>query len=252
MTYNLYLQFNNGENNIFAISRNQVEKIANVYKKGLSSFTINHLEYGFKSVHHIAIFENENNHTAEQLDNWADGSSSFGYNAVIQPGSLITFGKNVTSEFLEDEVFGYEKQKKDIPKILAKNGDYVNAERLVELRKLKSTAFDLSKVIRFCEEINDNWERGNFYSVGLLGRSIINHIPPVFGPYTTFDQVVANGSSSSFKKNAKSLNESLRSIADSYTHHIIRKKDTLPNEQQVDFRANLDILLSEIIRILHL
>lgn len=46
------------------------------------------------------------------------------------------------------------------------------------------------------------------------------------------------------------LNISLRSIADSYTHDLIRKKETLPTRQQVDFRAKVDLLLGEIARIL--
>jgi hypothetical protein len=46
----------------------------------------------------------------------------------------------------------------------------------------------------------------------------------------------------------KHLNGSLRSIADAYLHIQIRESETLPKDQQIDFRADLDVLLSEIVR----
>jgi hypothetical protein len=102
-------------------------------------------------------------------------------------------------------------------------------------------------LIRLCQELNSNWINNNFFTVGLLLRTIINHVPPLFG-FQTFDQVVANyGGGTSFKKNMDTLNQSLRSIADHYTHLTIRKKEPLPNEIQVDFKQNLDFLLSEIV-----
>lgn len=45
------------------------------------------------------------------------------------------------------------------------------------------------------------------------------------------------------------LDKSLKNIADGYLHLKIRQKEVLPNETQVDFRQDLDLLLSEIIRI---
>lgn len=48
------------------------------------------------------------------------------------------------------------------------------------------------------------------------------------------------------------LDKSLRKIADSFLHTQIRKKETIPNATQVDFRRDLDVLLGEIVRILKL
>jgi hypothetical protein len=48
----------------------------------------------------------------------------------------------------------------------------------------------------------------------------------------------------------KNLNASSRKIADQYLHTHIRNKEVLPNEQQIDFLNDLDVLLSEIYRVL--
>jgi hypothetical protein len=46
------------------------------------------------------------------------------------------------------------------------------------------------------------------------------------------------------------LDKSLRKIADAHLHPQIRKKEILPNKTQVNFSNDLDVLLSEIVRIL--
>jgi len=251
MNYNVYIQSNNGETSFLNITLQQAEKIANVYKQGETTFTLNYAEYGFKRIHRIAFFENRDGHSAEKLESWIESNTSFGLRPQMDLETMKTFGTEVTSEFVEDQSFGYEKNVA-IKRKQERDDFYVNPSRIEELSTVKSPSFDLGKLTRLCEELNDNWKKENFYSVGLIGRSIINHVPPIFGAFTKFEQVVSNGSNVSFRKNASNLHESLRSIADSYTHHTIRRKESLPNEQQVDFRANLDILLVEIIRILHI
>ena len=44
------------------------------------------------------------------------------------------------------------------------------------------------------------------------------------------------------------LDKALRKIADSYLHLPIRRKEILPNQNQVNFSADLDVLLAEIVR----
>jgi hypothetical protein len=46
------------------------------------------------------------------------------------------------------------------------------------------------------------------------------------------------------------LDKSSRKMADIYLHVQIRKKETLPNSTQVNYSSDLDLLLSEIIRII--
>jgi hypothetical protein len=105
-------------------------------------------------------------------------------------------------------------------------------------------------LIQICDELNSNWINRNYFTVGLLVRTILNHVPPVFGQFTTFDQVQSQYGGVSFKKSIKALNESLRGIADGYNHQLIRRKEALPSPQQIDFKPNIDVLLSEIVSIL--
>ncbi len=46
------------------------------------------------------------------------------------------------------------------------------------------------------------------------------------------------------------LDTSLRSVADAHLHTQVRSREILPTFNQVDFRADLDVLLGEAIRIL--
>ena len=108
----------------------------------------------------------------------------------------------------------------------------------------------MSKLIRFCEELDESFLFENYLSVGMLIRGIIDHIPPVFG-CKNFNEVVNNyNGTKSFKESMLNLNNSLRKISDSYLHTHIRNKETLPNKTQINFSSDMDVLLSEIIRIL--
>jgi hypothetical protein len=84
----------------------------------------------------------------------------------------------------------------------------------------------------------------------MLLRAIIDHIPPIFG-FSNFSEITNNYSGSkSFKDDMKKLSESCRKIADMYLHVQIRSKESLPNNTQVDFSNELDVLLAEMIRII--
>ncbi len=45
------------------------------------------------------------------------------------------------------------------------------------------------------------------------------------------------------------LKDSLKNIADHHLHTQVRDKEVLPTESQIDFKTDLDLLLSEIVRI---
>ncbi len=124
---------------------------------------------------------------------------------------------------------------------------FVHESRITELEQLTHPDLDFRKLIQYCKELNDNYRGGNYLSVPMLGRSILDHVPPVFG-CTTFDQVVGNYGGKSFKKSMDHLNKSLRSIADSYLHLQIRKTESLPNAIQVNFSQDMDVLLAEVVR----
>ena len=127
---------------------------------------------------------------------------------------------------------------------------YVNTGRILELKSIKNTSFDLTKVVRLCEEINISFSGGAYLACGMLIRSLIDHVPPIFG-MNSFSEVESNyKGTKSFKESMKNLNASSRKIADQYLHTQIRNKEVLPNAQQVDFSNDLDVLLSEIYRVL--
>lgn len=128
--------------------------------------------------------------------------------------------------------------------------EYVNSTRILELKEIKSTEFDLTKLVKFCEELNSNYQNKNYLSVVMLVRAIIDHVPPIFH-VSKFSEIANNYSGTkSFKDSMQSLSNSLRKIADNYLHTQIRKNEVLPNSTQVDYSNDVDLLLSEIIRLL--
>lgn len=127
--------------------------------------------------------------------------------------------------------------------------EYVHENRLNELRSIESNDFDLSKLIRLCEELNSTYQNQNYLSVAMLVRAILDHVPPIFG-FKNFTEVSSNYGGRSLKKSLQNLQNSSRNIADAYLHESIRRKESLPNDTQVDFRNDLDVLLAEIVRIL--
>lgn len=128
-------------------------------------------------------------------------------------------------------------------------GYYVENVTILKLTEIKSDKFDLTKLIKLCRELNDNYSLENYLACGMILRSILDHTPPIFGK-TNFNEVSSNYGSQSFKDVVKPLQESSKKIADSYLHTQIRNKEVLPTKSQVSFQPNLDFLLQEIVRIL--
>jgi len=134
--------------------------------------------------------------------------------------------------------------------VQATESAFVNEGRIKELREIASSNFDLSKLIRFCEELNISYANDCSLSVAMLGRAVLDHVPPIFDR-KRFSEVVNNyEGSQSFKKSMSHLHNSLRSIANRHLHGQIRKKESLPNMTQVGFSPELDVLLEEIVRLL--
>ena len=123
----------------------------------------------------------------------------------------------------------------------------------MQLEEISSSRFDLLRLIKLCKEINHNFQNGNYMSVGMIGRAIIDHVPPIF-ELRTFNEVTSSyggdGVNRSFKSSMNNLQNSLRNIADKIIHLPIRQKEEIPTSQQVKFQPDLDVLLEEIVRIL--
>lgn len=127
---------------------------------------------------------------------------------------------------------------------------FISEARIAQIRALAPAGFDLCKLVRLCEELNIVYSGGAFFATAMLTRAILDHVPPLFGQ-ATFTEVAKNYSGArSFKETMKRLDESARKIADGHLHARIRGKETLPEPQQVNFAAEVDVLLAEIVRIL--
>lgn len=142
------------------------------------------------------------------------------------------------------------QQANDAPPLKTRDASYVNASRLEELRQLQSPKFDLSKLVQLCEELNSSFANGNYLSVAMLVRAVLDHVPPIFG-CSTFSAVGDHyAGQRSFKEAMKNLDASSRKIGDLYLHGQVRNRESLPNETQVDFSNHIDLLLAEIHRLI--
>lgn len=122
--------------------------------------------------------------------------------------------------------------------------------RLAELRSLPKTNFDFCKLVRLCEEINSACGSQCYYATAMLIRGLLDHVPPIFG-FKTFVEVSNNyaGGGRSFRDTVQHLDQASRKVADAHLHMPIRSSETLPTQQQVNCSQQLDVLLSEIIRV---
>ena len=157
--------------------------------------------------------------------------------------------RNLLTDYIEEIELFAEMEEEPVEEF---NDEFVHNGRLAEIGKLESKDFDFVKLYQLCKEIDSNYRNNNFLSVVMNGRAIIDHVSPIFG-FDNFNQVANNyaGGGKSFKKNIKRLNTTMRNLADMYLHSPIRKKEALPNDVQVNFKSELDLLLSEIIRIVN-
>jgi len=127
---------------------------------------------------------------------------------------------------------------------------FIADTRLAELRKLTSTKFDFKKLVRLCEELNTAHREECYLAAAMLIRGILDHVPPLF-EQSSFKEVANNygGGGKSFKEATQHLENAARKVADAHLHMPIRKSETLPVAQQVNFASQLDVLLAEIVRI---
>lgn len=150
--------------------------------------------------------------------------------------------EEVETEFQLSSCFNEKRSKPAVIK-----GSYIDKKRFKEL-KSKNGKFDFSRLLQILRELDEGFSAENYISVILLVRVILDHVPPIFS-FNTFTEVANNYGTKSFKDSVSHLENSSRKIADSYLHTKIRNKESLPNKTQVNFSNDLDVLLSEIVRI---
>lgn len=123
---------------------------------------------------------------------------------------------------------------------------YVALRRLGEMKAVSGVKWDMSRLIELCRELNIVVENECHLATAYLQRAILDHVPPIFG-FENFEQVASNHGGKSIKSAMKRLQTALRDAADLNIHLHIRRKDSLPTFSQVNFRSEIDMLLSEVI-----
>jgi hypothetical protein len=126
---------------------------------------------------------------------------------------------------------------------------YVDMKQIVELRSIETAKWDFSRLVQLCRELNAAHEGDNYLTIAMLVRAITDHVPPIF-TQPHFQGVANNyAGHKSFKNSMTHLDRSLRNIADSALHTQIRPRESVPGPTQVNFGADLAVLLDEVIRI---
>ena len=132
----------------------------------------------------------------------------------------------------------------------AKKENFVDPNRIAEIERLTRPdgEWDFAKLARLCRELNTAHENDCYYSVAMLCRAIVDHVPPVFQA-KTFKEFAAQIAVRSMKELMQHLEGGLRKIAGLYLHDHIRKKESRPGPVGVDYRQQIDLLLGEVVRV---
>jgi len=116
--------------------------------------------------------------------------------------------------------------------------------RLVDL---ESSSVDAATLVRICKEINLSYAHGNVLATVLLMRTVLNHVPPVFGQ-DSFGQVLAT-SGKSLKESFGHLENGLRKVADFHAHRKIASSEFYPSMTQVEpFKPQFELLIQEVLK----
>lgn len=217
--------------------------------------TLNEIDRVFLSLTNVTIEPYPNpaitSKRSQEVYNWVMSISNSNMNEN-QKVKLITSAIKLLAmkDSTQLKLLSLLPRKKSDATIHIKSGgnNYVHKERIKELANLKNENFSFIKLIQLCKEINLAFSNKSYLSVAMLLRAILDHIPPLFNQ-NNFSQVANNYGTGSFKESMLNLNNSSKKISDYYLHTQIRKKEVLPNSNQVDFSNDLDLLLQEIVRI---
>ena len=127
---------------------------------------------------------------------------------------------------------------------------YVDSQRIIQLQSIKVDDWDLKRLVRLLQEINIAHAHEMHMATAMLVRAITDHVAPILRCKNFSEVANQYAAPRSFSDQMKQLDTSLRKVADSFLHQQIRRSEVLPFGPQVDFKAALDVLLSEIVRLL--
>jgi hypothetical protein len=126
------------------------------------------------------------------------------------------------------------------------NARIVDSAIIDALAEIETTNSDAASLVRMCREINSSHAHGNILATVLLMRTVLNHVPPVFG-FDTFVQVATN-SGKSLRDSFDHLESGLRKVADFHAHRQIAASEFYPSAAQVEpYKPQFELLLQQVI-----
>jgi hypothetical protein len=141
-------------------------------------------------------------------------------------------------------------QQPIMPPWAAVQDAYVTQLRLETLNQVRHPAFDCTRLISMCLELNNCAQHANTHAVIMLTRAILDHVAPAFD-HATFKEVASNYSGGkSLKKALERLENHSRTVADRLLHTPIRRNEVAPTMKEVNFSAELEMVLAEFCRLL--
>lgn len=253
MTYNLLISYGMGSYNLLALSERHLEIVKNAWLNGDKSFTLSGERYICDKFNTLKIYKNEKELGKVELETAKENHGAGGRffdDFYFTADQLEKLGENITDDIIGDNAYG--SAKLEIERGVAGNPNelYISPRRIKDFEGLDNKIkYDLSKLISLCKEINDNYSRENYYSVSLLLRTILNHIPPAFNDSDTFEQVLAelNGKRHKTKREIFTrLQELQRRFADLTAHEKLRANEPIMVAQSVHFIPEINFLLQEV------
>lgn len=116
--------------------------------------------------------------------------------------------------------------------------------RLINGFKIKNDGYNYKKLVSLLEELNYNYAHQNAYSCSLLIRTILDHIPPIFG-FSDFSLVVQNGGWGETDKKYMKLLLDFKNHGDDSAHRQIGRTADLIEFSDILFPNPLNRLLQE-------
>jgi len=173
--FNCYIRVGDNKQIIPTVSRSDIDKMFQAIRAGNDKVLINGRYVEINNFDSFKIYD----------FSFQKGIASKGeakHQMELEKNILgVSWSISVFKRFGVDVTDKFEIPETNVPQ--EKNGyDYfVDKNRMEELRKISDPNFDLTRLVRKCEELNNNFASSSFFSTALLVRSIIDHVPPIFG-----------------------------------------------------------------------
>ncbi len=131
------------------------------------------------------------------------------------------------------------------------NGNYIDEEIINKFASI-TTELDITKLVKICNELNFNWNHGNYFAVSALVRMLLHYIPPFFGDFKTWRNVAENYKDKAESKKVSSFSDICKNLlsfidtANIIAHQKASHSDFVPNKTSTDKRDMVDTVLQKI------